>query len=307
MASYLFRRLALAIPTLWVVVTLVFFIFRVLVPGDPAELIAGELAPREVIESIRRQMGLDQPLPVQYVRYLSGLARGDLGVSKVFQQNAGEQLLARLPATLQLAGLAMLLAFVLGVAAGIVSAVRQSSWLDYLATLGAVGGVSIPSFWLGLMLIMLFSVGLGWLPTGGRTGPDSIILPAITLSAYQLAIIARMTRSSMLETLQQDYVRTARAKGVRERGIVLAHALRNALIPTVTIAGLQMGYLLGGSVIVETVFAWPGLGSLMIESIRIRDYTMVQAVALLFAAMFLLINILVDALYAYLDPRVHYA
>jgi ABC-type dipeptide/oligopeptide/nickel transport system permease component len=290
-----------------VVVTLVFFIFRVLVPGDPAELIAGEMAPREVVESIRRQMGLDQPLPIQYVRYLSGLARGDLGVSKVFQQNAGEQLLARLPATLQLASLAMLLAFVLGVAAGIVSAVRQSSWLDYLATLGAVGGVSIPSFWLGLMLIMLFSVGLGWLPTGGRTGPDSIILPAITLSAYQLAIIARMTRSSMLEVLQQDYVRTARAKGVRERGIILAHALRNALIPTVTIAGLQMGYLLGGSVIVETVFAWPGLGSLMIESIRIRDYTMVQAVALLFAAMFLLINILVDALYAYLDPRVHYA
>jgi ABC-type dipeptide/oligopeptide/nickel transport system permease component len=305
MGTYLLRRLLLAIPTLWVAVTLVFFIFR-LVPGDPAELIAGEMAPRELVESIRRQMGLDQPLPVQYVRYLGGLARGDLGVSKVFQQNAGEQLAARLPATLQLAGLAMLLAFAVGVLAGVVSAVKRYSWLDYVATLGAVGGVSIPSFWLGLMLIMLFSVGLGWLPTAGNTGPESIILPAVTLSAYQMAIIARMTRSSMLEVLGQDYVRTARAKGAREGTIVLGHALRNALIPTVTIAGLQMGYLLGGSVVVETVFAWPGLGSLMIDSIRIRDYTMVQAVALVFAAMFLLINVLVDALYAYLDPRVQY-
>jgi ABC-type dipeptide/oligopeptide/nickel transport system permease component len=187
-----------------------------------------------------------------------------------------------------------------------IAALRQYSWLDTLATLGAVGGISIPSFWLGLMLIMLFSVALGWLPTSGRDGWESAILPAITLSAYQMAVIARMTRSSMLEVLRQDYVRTARAKGVREQSVVLRHALRNALIPTVTIAGLQMGYLLGGSVIVETVFAWPGLGALMIESVRIRDYTMAQAVALLFAATFLVVNLLVDILYAWLDPRVQY-
>jgi ABC-type dipeptide/oligopeptide/nickel transport system permease component len=303
--AYLARRVLLAIPTLLVSVTLVFFLFR-LVPGDPAELIAGEMAPREVVESIRRQMGLDQPLHVQYVRYLTGLVRGDVGISKVFQQNAAEQLRTRLPATVQLAGLAMVLALVLGVAAGMVAAIKQYSWLDTLATLGAVGGISIPSFWLGLMLIMLFSVTLGWLPTSGRGGWESAILPALTLSAYQMAVIARMTRSSMLEVLRQDYVRTARAKGVREQGVVLRHALRNALIPTVTIAGLQMGYLLGGSVIVETVFAWPGLGALMIESVRIRDYTMAQAVALLFAATFLIVNLLVDVLYAWLDPRVQY-
>jgi peptide/nickel transport system permease protein len=305
MIGYLLRRVLLAIPTLLVSVTLVFFLFR-LVPGDPAELIAGEMAPREVVESIRRQMGLDQPLHIQYVRYLAGLVRGDVGISKVFQQNAGEQLRARLPATVQLAGLAMVLALVLGVAAGMIAAIKQYSWLDTLATLGAVGGISIPSFWLGLMLIMLFSVTLGWLPTSGRGGWESAVLPAVTLSAYQMAVIARMTRSSMLEVLRQDYVRTARAKGVREQSLVLRHALRNALIPTVTIAGLQMGYLLGGSVIVETVFAWPGLGALMIESVRIRDYTMAQAVALLFAATFLVVNLLVDILYAWLDPRVQY-
>lgn len=305
MTTYLLRRLLLAIPTLWAAITLVFFLFR-LVPGDPAELIAGELAPREVVESIRRQMGLDQPLWVQYVRYLGGLARGDFGISKVFQQNAGQQLAQRLPATLELAGLAMLLAFVLGVAAGLVAALKQYSWLDSLLMLGAVSGISIPNFWLGLMLIMLFGVTLGWLPISGRGGLESVILPALTLAAYQLAVIARMTRSSMLEVLRQDYVRTARAKGLRERVVVLTHALRNALIPTVTIAGLQLGYLLGGSIVVETVFAWPGLGSLMIESVRIRDYTMVQAVATLFAATFILVNILVDLLYAYLDPRVQY-
>ena len=294
MGAYFLRRALVAVPTLWVAVTVVFFLFR-LIPGDPAELMAGEMAPRELVESIRRQMGLDQPLPIQYLRYVGGLLRGDLGVSKVFQQNAGEQIAARLPATLQLAGLAMLLAFALGVAAGVVSARKRGSWLDHLATLGAAGGISIPSFWLGL------------LPTGGRTGWDSVVLPAITLAAYQIAIIARMTRSSMLEVLGHDYVRTARAKGIRERGVVITHALRNALIPTVTVVGLQMGYLLGGSIVVETVFAWPGLGSLMIDSIRNRDYPMVQGVALVFAATFLVVNLVVDALYAYLDPRVQYA
>ena len=306
MGAYVLRRLLLALPALWAAVTLVFFLFR-LVPGDPAELIAGELAPREVVESIRHQMGLDLPLPLQYAHYLGGLVHGDLGISKVSQQNAAEGLLQRLPATLELALAAMGLALALGITAGLVSAVKQYSWLDYLATVLSVSGISIPSFWLGLMLIILFSVTLGLLPTAGNERPLSIVLPAVTLAAYQMAVIARMTRSSALEVLRQDYVRTARAKGVRERGVVMSHVLRNALIPTVAIVGLQLGYLLGGSIIVETVFAWPGVGGLMIESVRLRDYTMVQAVALVFAAMFLLINFVVDVLYAALDPRVQYS
>ena len=305
MAGYVLRRLLLAVPALWAAVTLVFFLFH-LIPGDPAELIAGELAPREVVESIRHQMGLDLPLPLQYVHYLGGLAHGDLGISKVSQQNAADALLQRLPATVELAVLALSLALALGSTAGLIAAVKQYSWLDYLATVLSVSGISIPSFWLGLMLIILFSVTLGLLPTAGNETPSSIVLPSLTLAAYQMAVIARMTRSSALEVLGQDYVRTARAKGVRERGVVVSHVLRNALIPTVAIAGLQLGYLLGGSVIVETVFAWPGIGSLMIESVRLRDYTMVQAVALVFAAMFLVINLVVDVLYAVVDPRVQY-
>lgn len=305
MLGFLVRRVLFAIPALWVAITLVFFLFR-LIPGDPAQLIAGESAPRQVVENIRHQMGYDQPLPLQYGRYLSGLVHGDLGVSKVYQQNAAAQLEQRAPATYTLAGLAMLLALVFGVLGGVISAVKQFSWIDYVATVTAVAGISIPAFWLGLMLISLFAVELGWCPTGGFEEPGSIVLPAVTLAAYQLAVIARQTRSAMLEVLRQDHVRTARAKGLRERSVLVRHALRNALIPTVTIAGLQMGYLLGGSIIVETVFSWPGLGSLMIDSIRIRDYTMVQAVALLFAATFMIINLAVDALYAYLDPRVRY-
>jgi len=306
LSAYVLRRLLLAVPTLLAAVTLVFFLFR-LVPGDPAQLIAGELAPREVVESIRHQMGLDLPLPLQYVHYLGGLLHGDLGISKVSQQNAAEGVLQRLPATLQLAAAAMALALALGVTAGLVSAVKQYSWLDYMSTVLSVSGISIPSFWLGLMLIILFSVTLGLLPTAGNETPRSIVLPAVTLAAYQMAVIARMTRSSALEILRQDYVRTARAKGVHERGVVVSHVLRNALIPTVAIVGLQLGYLLGGSIIVETVFAWPGVGGLMIESVRLRDYTMVQAVALAFAAMFLVINLVVDVLYAALDPRVQYS
>jgi ABC-type dipeptide/oligopeptide/nickel transport system permease component len=305
MAGFVLRRVLVAIPTLWVAVTLVFFLFR-LIPGDPAQLIAGELAPQQVVDNIRHQMGYDQPLPLQYLHYLTGLAQGDLGISKVYQQNAAAQLVQRAPATFELAVVAMLLAILFGILAGVASAVKQFSWIDYAATVGAVAGISIPAFWLGLMLISLFAVELGWAPTGGFDEPDALILPAVTLAGYPLAVIARQTRSAMLEVLRQEHVRTARAKGLGERAVIIRHALRNALIPTVTIAGLQMGYLLGGSIIVETVFSWPGLGALMIDSIRIRDYTMVQAAALLFAATFLILNLLVDMLYAYLDPRVRY-
>jgi ABC-type dipeptide/oligopeptide/nickel transport system permease component len=305
MIAYLLRRILLFIPTLWVAITLVFVIFR-LVPGDPAQLAAGESAPEQVVETIRREMGLDEPLPVQYGRYLGDLARGNLGVSRVYQQGALDELLARLPATVLLAGTAMAIATIVGVAAGVISAIRPSSWLDHASMLTAVGGVSLPSFWLGLMLIIVFSVKLDLFPVAGFNGLSSIVLPAVTLAAHQMAVLARMTRSSMLGVLAQDYVRTARAKGLRERPVVLRHGLRNALIPTITIAGLQLGYLLGGSLVVETVFAWPGLGRLMIDSIQQRDYTMIQAIVLVFAVLMLIVNLLVDVLYGVVDPRVRY-
>jgi ABC-type dipeptide/oligopeptide/nickel transport system permease component len=305
MTAYVVRRLLLFVPTIWVAITLVFVIFR-LVPGDPARLIAGESASEQTVETIRRELGLDKSLPVQYLRYLERLAHGDLGRSKVFQQGAFDQVRERLPATVYLAGAAMVIAVVVGVTAGAVAAVRPSSWLDHLSMLTAVGGVSLPGFWLGLMLIILFSVRLDLFPVAGFTKPTSIVLPAVTLAAHQMAVLARMTRSSMLGILAQDYVRTARAKGLRERVVVVRHALRNALIPTLTIAGLQLGYLLGGSLVVETVFAWPGLGRLMIDSIQLRDYTMIQAIVLIYAVLMLAVNLLVDLLYAVVDPRVRY-
>ncbi len=306
MARYLFRRVLLIPPTLLVVVTLVFIIFR-LVPGDPAQLMAGDSASADVVQSIRHQLGLDRPLPVQYGRYLADLARGNLGTSPIYGDRVASQVLDRLPASVLLACAAMVIASVVGVAAGVVAATHRASWLDYLCTIGAVGGISFPGFWLGLMLIIVFAVTLGWFPVAGLHGPRSLVLPAVTLAVNQMAVIARMTRSSMLQVLDQDYIRTARAKGLRERLVLTRHALGNALIPTVTIAGLQFGYLLGGSVIIETVFAWPGVGRLLIDAIQTRDYTTVQAVVLLFALLALIVNLAVDLLYAILDPRVRYA
>lgn len=305
MIAYLLRRVLLMIPTLFVAVTLVFVVFR-LVPGDPAQLAAGESAPRSVVETIRQDMGLDEPLYVQYATYLADLARGDFGVSRVYQQGAMEQLLARLPATILLASTAMLIATLVGISSGIISAIRPSSWIDYVSMFAAVGGVSLPSFWLGLMLIIVFSVRFDIFPVAGFDGPMSLVLPAVTLAAHQTAVLARITRSSMLGVLAQDYIRTAHAKGLRERLVVLRHGLRNALIPTITIAGMQLGYLLGGSLVVETVFAWPGLGRLMIDSIQLRDYTMIQAIVLFFAVMMLVVNLIVDVLYGVIDPRVKY-
>jgi ABC-type dipeptide/oligopeptide/nickel transport system permease component len=305
MAAYLIRRVLLFIPTLWVAITLVFVIFR-LIPGDPAQLAAGESASQEVVETIRRDMGLDKPIAVQYVRYLGDLVQGDLGHSRVYQGGVGDEILNRLPATLKLALAAMLIATVVGVTLGIISAIRPSSWIDYLSMVTAVGGVSLPAFWLGLMLIIVFSVKLDLFPVAGYNQQSAIVLPAVTLAAHQMAVLARITRSSMLGVLSQDYMRTARAKGLPERPVILRHALRNALIPTITIAGMQLGYLLGGSLVVETVFAWPGLGRLMIDSIQLRDYTMIQAIVLVFAVLMLLVNLLVDVLYGVIDPRVSY-
>lgn len=305
MARYIIRRLLLFVPMLWVTVTLVFVVFR-LVPGDPAVLVAGVSATQETIQMIRHQMGLDQPLHVQYVSYLMGLLQGDFGLSAAYGNHVLDALIARYPLTLQLATTAMLFALAVGVTVGVISAVKQYSWVDYASMLGAIAGVSLPNFWLGLMLVMLFSVQLRLFPVTGAGQWNALVLPAITLATYPTAIIARMTRSSMLEVLRQDHVRTARAKGLAERVVVVRHALRGALIPTVTVAGIQFGYLLGGSIVVESVFAWPGVGLLMMESIRVRDYSVVQAVTIAFGFTFLLINLVVDLLYAYLDPQVHY-
>lgn len=306
MVRYLLRRLLLIPPTLLVVVTLIFVIFR-LVPGDPAQLIAGDSASAEVVQSIRHQLGVDRPLIVQYARYLVDLLHGNLGISPVYGNRVGSQVLGHLPASVLLACAAMIIASVVGVIAGVVAATHRSSWLDYLCTLGAVSGISFPGFWLGLMLIIIFAVTFRVFPVAGFHGPRSLVLPAVTLAANQMAVIARMTRSSMLQVLNEDYIRTARAKGLRERLVLTRHALGNALIPTVTIAGLQFSYLLGGSVIIETVFAWPGVGRLLIDSIQTRDYTTVQAVVLLFAVLALIVNLLVDLVYVTLDPQVRYA
>ncbi|MDQ2788105.1 MAG: ABC transporter permease [Chloroflexota bacterium] len=306
MARYLLRRVLLIPPTLLVVATLVFVIFR-LVPGDPAQLVAGDSASADVVQSIRHQLGLDRPLIVQYGRYLAELARGNLGTSPVYGDRVASQVLGRLPASVLLACAAMIIASVVGVTAGVIAATHRSSWVDYVCTLGAVGGISFPGFWLGLMLIIVFAVTFRWFPVAGLHGPRSLVLPAVTLAVNQMAVIARMTRSSMVQVLDQDYIRTARAKGLHERLVLLRHALGNALIPTVTIAGLQFGYLLGGSVIIETVFAWPGVGRLLIDAIQTRDYATVQAVVLLFAILALFVNLVVDLLYAALDPRVRYA
>lgn len=306
MAGYAARRLLLLIPTVLLTVSVVFTIFR-LVPGDPAMLVAGELAPQSAIDEIRRQMGLDQPLWRQYVVYMSDTVRGNLGVSKVFGLKASTEIAKRLPKTLKLSVTAMGLAILLGIPAGVLAAVKRNTLFDYVASLLSIFGICVPSFWLGLMLIIGFSVQLKLLPSIGSSTLAHLVLPAATLAVYQTAYIMRMTRSSVLEAIGHDYVRTARAKGLGNLQVIMRHVLRNALIPTVTLIGLQFGVMMGGAVVVETVFSWPGLGLLLIDSVRARDYTMVQAVTLVFSAMFLLINLAVDLTYTVLDPRIHYA
>lgn len=305
MLSYIVRRLLLAIPVLLGVVTLVFLALR-LIPGDPALIMAGEAAPPEAVERIRKEFGLDRSLVAQYCVFLGHLFRGHLGYSIRTRRPVAIEIWERFPATLQLTLASMLLAAVFGVAAGVISAARQYSIADYASMMGALFGISVPVFWLGLMLMWFFSVQLRWFPVGGRGTLQHLVLPAITLSTGSLALIARMTRSSMLEALRQDYVRTARAKGLRELWVQMRHALRNALIPVVTIVGLQFGGLLGGAVITETVFNWPGVGRLTVDSILARDYPVVQGAVILVAVIFVLLNLSVDLLYAFIDPRIRY-
>jgi glutathione transport system permease protein len=306
MLRYARRRLWQMIPILFGV-SLGAFLFRVAIPGDPARLLAGPDATAADVEALRVNLGLNQPLPVQYLYFVRNVLAGNLGKSYRSREPVSRVLATHFGPTLTLSLVSVALATVAGLGVGTLQAVRQNSAADYASTVVSVAGISTPAFFLGLLLIYFFSVDLHWFPTGGLSGARSLVLPALTLAAASAAQIARFARSSLLEVVGADYVRTARAKGVRERRVLFKHAFKNALIPVVTVIGLQFGFLLGGSIVVETVFTWPGLGWLLIQSISFRDYPILTAEILLFSLQFLSINLIVDLLYAALDPRVAYA
>lgn len=303
MLTFVARRLVLAVPVLLGVIFAVMLTIE-LVPGDAVALMLGEHATPEAVQRLRDFLGLDKPLPVRYVQYLGRLLAGDLGRS--IQQNRPviDELREAWPPTLQLTVAAMALATVVGVGAGIVSAVWPNSLFDAISRLGSLFGLSMPVFWTGLVLIVIFAFWLPWFPVGGVGTPAHLVLPAVTLALPSIAMVARMARSSVLEVLREDYVRTARAKGVGEQLVVAKHALRNAAIPILTLLGLQVGQLMGGAVLTETVFAWPGLGRLMVKAIFARDYVLLQGAVLVFALAFVVMNLLVDLSYGALDPRV---
>ena len=305
MGRYIVRRLIAVVPTLFGVALVVFLLVHLL-PGDPARVIAGILASEQDVERIRHQLGLDEPLAVQLVSFLGRLVVGDLGVSARTGQPVLDEVLARLPYTIRLAVASTLVATILGVAAGVLAAARHNTIVDYVASAVTLFGFSMPVYWLGLMLIVLFAIQLRLLPAAGADQPLSFVLPTLTLASFSGGLIARMTRSSMLEVLRQDYVRTARAKGLAELRVLARHGLGNALLPIITVIALQFGTLLGGAVLTETVFGWPGLGLLLVDSIFARDYPVVQGIVLVFALLFILVNLVVDLLYAYVDPRIHY-
>lgn len=310
--KYMVRRLITTIPTLLAVTFLVFSMIH-LMPGDPIKAIFrqepgddGEITP-EVIESLNKKFGFDKPLPEQYVRYMWKLFQGDMGRSTIYSRPVLKIILEKIPQTAELALTAMIFAVLIGVPLGIISAARRGKWADTIAMLIAMFGVSMPNFWFGLIAIMLFAVTLGWLPSSGTGGIEYLILPAITLGTSAAAIIARLTRSSLLEVLQEDYINTARSKGVRELKVLWVHALRNSLIPVLTIVGLQFGSLLAGTIVVETVFARSGLGILMITAVTSKDIQLAQGLILIIAVIYIVVNMFVDMLYAVLDPRIEYS
>jgi len=305
MLHFLLRRLLLTIPVLLGVATLVFSLIH-LVPGDPVQTMLGESAAPQEIARVRTQLGLDRPLYVQYWLYLKGVAKGDLGVSLRTNEPVAAAIADRMPATIELAIAAMSLAIVVAIPLGIVAAVGAGTVVDYAATTLALAGISIPNFWLGPLLAIVFAITLGWLPVSGSGTPAHFILPAITLGAPLGAVLARMTRASVIEELRELYVLAARARGVSRARAVLHHAFRNSLIPIVTVLGLQMGAVLTGAVITETIFAWPGVGRLLIQSINFRDYPLVQGCILLIAVTYVAMNLLTDLVYGLLDPRIRY-
>jgi ABC-type dipeptide/oligopeptide/nickel transport system permease component len=306
MTSYIATRLFLATLTVLGVVTVVFVALR-MIPGDPAALVAGIQASPAQIEDIRRQLGLDQPAPIQYGRYITGVLRGDFGDSSVTGQPVVAEIGARFPYTVQLTLLAILMSTFFGILLGTIAAARRNSWIDVGISTVSVLGISMPVYWLGLMLIIVFAVNLRVLPAGGSREATSIVLPAVALAAYSTGLIARMTRASVLDELAEDYVRTAKAKGATYARQLVRHALRNALLPVITVIGLQAGQLLGGAVLTETVFSWPGMGRLLVSSILNRDYAVVQGIVLLFAVGFVVVNLVVDLAYGLADPRIRLA
>lgn len=305
MLTYILKRVLSVIPVLVLVSFLTVAMLR-LAPGDPAATLAGDFATPQQIQAIRHDLRLDRSIPVQYGLFMRDLFHGDLGRSLRTRRLVSDEIRARLPHTAKLAFAALLFSVILGVTLGLISAVRQNTVLDNIVMVGVVTGYSFPSFWAGLLLILFFGVKLHWLPFIGDDSPKNIILPALTLGLQPAAVLARLTRASMIEVLHLDYIRTAWAKGLKERAVVTRHALRNALIPLVTVIGLEIGGLLGGAVITETIFAWPGLGTLAVTAINSRDYPVVQGVVLMATVTFVLVNLLVDIVYGFLDPRIRY-
>jgi len=305
MGRFLARRLVLTIPVLLGVATLVFSLIH-LIPGDPAQAMLGEAAPQSDVEELRRRLGLDKPLVEQYGVFLQGLVKGDLGTSLRTGEPVTDQIVERMPATFELAAAAMFVAIAFSMPLGIIAAVRRGTAIDHAAMTVSLAGVSVPNFWLGPLLAIVFAVELGWLPVSGRGTWAHLVLPAISLGAALAAILARMTRATLLEELREQYVQAARARGVSRTRAILRHAFRNSLIPVVTLLGLQFGAVLTGAVITETIFAWPGIGRLLIQSIGFRDYPLVQGCILLIALTYVGVNLLTDVIYGVLDPRIRY-
>jgi ABC-type dipeptide/oligopeptide/nickel transport system permease component len=303
--TYIVRRILISIPILFLVVTLVFFAFQ-LIPGDPAQMYAGEQATKEVLEKVRKDLGLDRPVLVQYGSYLQRLVQGDLGQSFITRRPVSVEIGSRFGNTVKLSIAAISFATVIGLVMGTISAVNQEGWWDYLFSVLSLFGISTPVFWLALLLMYFFSIRLGILPTSGNDSWRHYLMPTFCLAVFSVAFITRMTRSSLLELLGDDFVRTARAKGLAERRVLANHVLRNALIPIITVVGLRFGYMLGGAVITETIFAWPGMGRLLVTAVEQRDIPIVQGVLLVFAAAFVMVNLSVDVIYGVVDPRIRY-
>jgi peptide/nickel transport system permease protein len=302
---FLARRLVLTIPVLFGVATLVFSLIH-LIPGDPARAMLGDAAAQEDVDALRERLGLNRPMVEQYAAFLGGIVRGDLGTSMRTGQPVLSQIVERMPATIELAAAAMLVAIGVAIPLGIIAAVWRGTVIDHAATTLALTGISIPNFWLGPLLAIVFAIELGWLPVSGRGTPAHLVLPAISLGAALAAILARMTRATLLEELREPYVRAARARGASRVRAVLRHAFRNSLIPVVTLVGLQFGAVLTGAVITETIFSWPGVGRLLVQSIGFRDYPLVQGCILLIAVTYVAMNLITDLLYGVVDPRIRY-
>ena len=303
MLRYTLKRIVGVLPTLIIVVTFVFF-FVMLIPGDPARLVAGEQATLDAVEAVRIQLGLDKPIHVQYFKYVGGLLRGDLGMSLRTKRPVLTEVAARYGNTMALTFASLVWSTIVGVILGVWSGKNRGKWQDFTGMTLAVSGISLPNFWIGFLLIMAFSVKLRWFPTTGVGSWKNLVLPAVALGTSIAAIIARFTRSSIVEVLKEDYIRTARAKGLREKTVTWGHAFRNSMISVVTVVGLQFGFLLGGSVVTEAVFAYPGLGQLLVESVNYRDYPAIQSLILIFSLQFIIINLIVDILYAVLNPEI---